>query len=191
MTRLRYAPLFIGLVGFSQLASATDGQSVLFEHNGSQVRLDVRAGTAIMRYVEPRPALFAAGIDRNTLLFEGRLGPDGSLQGLAYTYAAGCAPASYPVNGLWRVGGILLRGAAPQRQRGGCAVVGYDPQSPQALLAFNAVAVLPTSANSAAPAPQPAQAIAQGPTHLPRRNPRSRCLRLPSVPSLSSAIMTA
>jgi hypothetical protein len=56
MTRLRYAPLLIGLVGFGQLASASDGQSVLFEHNGSQVRLDVRAGAAIMRYVEPRPA---------------------------------------------------------------------------------------------------------------------------------------
>jgi hypothetical protein len=102
MTRLRYAPFVIGLFGFGQLASASDGQSVLFEHNGSQVRLDVRAGAAIMRYVEPRPALFAAGFDRNTLLFEGRLGADGSLQGLAYTYAAGCAPASYPVNGLWR-----------------------------------------------------------------------------------------
>ena len=167
MTHVRYVislALAVGLLGFSYPMPTMANQSVLFEHNGSQVRLDARAGAVTMRYAEPRPGLAAAGIDRNTILFEGRLGPDGGMQGLAYTYAAGCAPASYPVNGSWRKDGILLRGAAPRRERGGCGVIGHDAQSPHALLAFNAIAVLPASPSTATPPPpQPVQTAVQNP----------------------------
>ncbi|EIG61250.1 hypothetical protein [Bradyrhizobium sp. WSM1253] len=161
MTRPFYAIsvlLLAGLFGLSLPTQAAADQSMLFDHNGSRVRLDVRQGSATIRYAEPRPGLSAAGIGPGTVLFEGRMGSDGAMQGTAYTYAVGCAPAPYAASGALRGGGLLLRGAAPQRQRGGCAIIGYDPQSPHALLAFNSVAAMPLPANATAPAAVAAQA---------------------------------
>lgn len=111
------------------------GQSV-WDHNGSRMLWTSRGPERVVTYLEPRPGLGRAGIGDGTVLFEGRRIGD-RLSGTAYTFGRGCPPAGYHVEGRVRSEtNVVLRGAAPVRQRHGCRVVGYDPRSSNATLRF-------------------------------------------------------
>jgi hypothetical protein len=126
-------------LGFVFCATASADQSFFFDHNGSRVRLDLRGDKAFINYADPRPGLAAAGIGIGTLLFEGRIGANGLVQGTAYTFASGCGAASYAVSGTLRDGQMVLAGAAPRRVRGGCEIAQYVSEGPHSLLVFNSI----------------------------------------------------
>lgn len=73
-----------------------------------------------------------------TVLFEGKK-VGNEIYGTAYVFKRGCQPAGYGVRGLVDPSNqthVILYGSAPVRQRGGCAVVGYNPQSRNSRLEF-------------------------------------------------------
>jgi hypothetical protein len=71
----------------------------LWSVNGSTVCLIADGDRRTLRYEEPRPGMREEGVQRGTLLFEGRL--DGStLTGTAYVFSGRCGRAfPYPVSG--------------------------------------------------------------------------------------------
>jgi hypothetical protein len=106
-----------------------------FWHNGSIVEGSFEAaGSVKIRYVELRDGL--PSYMRGQLLFDGRVDRKGGLTGTAFTFRAGCPPAPYAVNGIFRSTNIELIGASPTREWNSCAVVGYTNRSPNARLAF-------------------------------------------------------
>lgn len=105
-------------------------------HNGSRMRFDWMGDHARIVYIEPRPGLASAGVERGTLLFEGAISKDGRLDGTAYTFKKGCAPAPYRVTGAIEGGDIRLEGAAPKRVSGSCAVARLDQTSAHSMLEF-------------------------------------------------------
>ena len=58
------------------------------------------------------------------------------LAGTAYAFKAGCQPAPYAVNGVFRSTNIALAGASPTRDPHSCTVTGYTSRSPNARLSF-------------------------------------------------------
>ena len=104
-------------------------------HNGSIVDAEFgNQGTLSIRYLEPRGGL---GNVRGRLLFEGRVTHQHFVEGTAYTFKSGCAPAAYTVQGrIDPRGNIDLFGDAPMRHTRSCAVVGFTPFSPHARLRF-------------------------------------------------------
>lgn len=182
MSRKLYASgLFYFLI---TCATASADQSFSFDHNGSRVRLDLRGDRAVISYAEPRSGLAATGIGAGTLLFEGRIGTNGLVQGTAYTFAFGCAPAPYAVNGTLREGQMVLIGAAPRRMRGRCEIAKYVSEGAHSILVFNSIggapstfqlavpvqpaSTPPTITQSEAPMPPPAPAI---PTQVTQKEP--------------------
>lgn len=105
-------------------------------HNGSTVFFDVSNRRIV--YTEPKPAI-AGTIRPGQVMYVGDLpGEFGrKVEGVAFTFRKGCPPAPYRVKGEhldgwhWR-----MAGAAPVRAPTGCAVVGYDAKSPNAVLLF-------------------------------------------------------
>jgi Domain of unknown function (DUF4852) len=138
-------------LGFVFCATASADQSFFFDHNGSRVRLNFRGDRAFINYAEPRSGLAAAGIGVGSLLFEGRIGANGLVQGTAYTFASGCAPAPYAVNGTLREGQMVLTGAAPRRMRGRCEIAQYVSEGPHSLLVFNLIGGAPDTFQPAVP----------------------------------------
>jgi hypothetical protein len=104
-------------------------------HNGSIVDAEFgNQGTLSIRYLEPRGGL---GNVRGRLLFEGRVMHQHFVEGTAYTFKSGCAPAAYAVQGrIDPRGNIDLFGDAPMRDTRSCAVIGFTPFSPHARLRF-------------------------------------------------------
>jgi hypothetical protein len=104
-------------------------------HNGSI--MDAAFGgddTLSIRYLEPRGGL---GNVRGQLVFEGRVTHKHFVEGTAYTFKSGCAPAAYAVRGqIDPRGNIDLYGDAPMRDTRSCAVIGFTPFSPHARLRF-------------------------------------------------------
>lgn len=105
-------------------------------HNGSTVFFDVSNRRIV--YTEPKPAI-AGTIRPGQVMYVGDLpGEFGRrVEGVAFTFRKGCPPAPYRVKGEhldgwhWR-----MAGAAPVRAATGCAIVGYDEKSPNAVLLF-------------------------------------------------------
>ena len=107
-----------------------------FDHNGSQMVYVANSDRAVIRYQAPRAGLARHGIVPGTTLFEGMASRDGRLRGVAYTFARGCAPAPYGVEGsLGRT--LVLTGAAPLRATN-CAIMGYRTDLAAARLVFQA-----------------------------------------------------
>ena len=100
----------------------------LFDHNGSDVRIDPAKGTIV--YERPKSSI-AKAVSPGTLLFkaENAWDPykDGqTVRGTAFAFKKGCEPAPYSVVGRqqgWHT--LVLKGAAPVREKGGCKVTSY------------------------------------------------------------------
>lgn len=97
-------------------------------HNDSMMEIFTDgAGHIRIVYQQPRPGL---SVTPGTVLFEGRITrgtktePLG-VEGLAYTFKTGCPAAPYKVTGGLKGDDLVLTGAAPRRDPGGCAVTGY------------------------------------------------------------------
>lgn len=128
------AALAIGAVALTS-APVSAGQS-LWSHNGSTMLWYSNGQQRQVSYYNPRRGL---SVQRGTVLFEGqKVGTE--IYGTAYVFRRGCQPAPYSVRGLVDPRNqthVILYGSAPIRQRGGCAVVGYNPQSNNSRLEFN------------------------------------------------------
>lgn len=106
-------------------------------HNGSRMLVSPADGT--IRYDRVRDGLRGIIAD-GTILFQGEpWQPGGAFQGLAYTFRKGCDPAPYEVvagyEGFQEI--LTLRGEAPVRIEGGCAVARYTADSSNAVLIFD------------------------------------------------------
>lgn len=93
----------------------------------------------VLSYDPPRHGLGKYGIYAGTVLFRGRVMPEGRIAGTAYTFRKGCQPASYNVSGRLKGNSpenyrIVLEGAAPVRE--GCEVIDYSWSSSNARLIF-------------------------------------------------------
>lgn len=110
-----------------EAGNAVDMRS-LFDHNGSDVRIDPGAGTIV--YEKPKTKI-AGTVKAGMLLFKASAPWDpyddsATIKGTAYVFKKGCEPAPYEVAGRqegWHT--LVLKGAAPVRAKNGCAVVGY------------------------------------------------------------------
>lgn len=107
------------------------------DHNGSDVTIDRTAGRIVYR----RPKSSISGtVKPGQVMFVGKFADDSdaAIEGVAFTFKKGCAPAPYNVRG-GRLDGwhIRLAGEAPVRDPNGCAVIGYTRDSPNAVLVFN------------------------------------------------------
>lgn len=96
-----------------------DYRGATYLHNGSQVLVDERAGT--ITYEVPKASI-RKSVPKGTLLFQGSFKGSGLIEGTAYVFKAGCAPAPYPVAGLSKGSMITLKGSAPHRDPHSCAV---------------------------------------------------------------------
>ena len=105
-------------------------------HNGSQVLIsEWKNGTVEITYDAPRSGLPVA---RGTLLFRGVKDGD-RYSGTAYTFKAGCSPASFAVTGVKDPDRemISLIGAAPHRDSHSCDLSNAFPQAGRTKLVFD------------------------------------------------------
>ncbi len=96
-------------------ATASTAASILWNHNGSLMRLIADGVTRTMVYEEPRDGMAKAGARQGSVVFEGtRTG--NSYSGTAYIFAKGCKPRGYQVSGEIAEGErrITLHGLAPR-----------------------------------------------------------------------------
>lgn len=107
-------------------------------HNGSDMRLELDPdGLVRIVYERPRDGLAVIGIAAGTLLFDGVVDATGKLVGRARLFSGRCATLEYPVEGRFVAGAdLVLTGAAPVRERGGCRVVATRTQGGNAQLLF-------------------------------------------------------
>jgi hypothetical protein len=103
-------------------------------HNGSTIEMIKKGHQVTMRYSGVRPGLSA---QEGAVLFRGIVSDNNTLQGTAYTFKRGCAPAGYAVTGRQTNAKIYLHGEAPVRDRAGCDIVGYDGNGPSGQLEFD------------------------------------------------------
>ncbi|MEH3116800.1 MAG: hypothetical protein PGN25_04135 [Methylorubrum populi] len=104
-----------------------------YDHNGSRVLVDERAGT--IRYDVPKASMRTVAA-RGTLLFHGTFAANGAITGTAYAFKAGCEPAPYTVTGRSQSSTIVLRGPAPKRDPLSCAVTGVADGGALVVLTF-------------------------------------------------------
>lgn len=110
---------------------------ITVDHNGSIMAVSASEGT--IRYQRVREGLRGFIAD-GTILFEGEpWQPGGAFGGVAYTFRKGCEPAPYPVVASYQgyEERLTLKGEAPIRAEGGCAVIGYTADSGNAVLEFH------------------------------------------------------
>ena len=107
----------------------------LWSHNGSTVLWQSSGQQRIVTYYNPRPGL---PVRAGTVLFEG-MRQGNTMFGTAYVFRSGCAPAPYEVSGEIDPANqtlVVLYGAAPIRERGGCRVIRYSRNSGNSRLVF-------------------------------------------------------
>lgn len=100
----------------------------VFDHNDSAMLVDPGEGTIMYR--DPKRSI-AGTVRPGTLLFQAVAPWDpyddsAIVRGTAYVFKKGCAPAPYEVSGRqegWHT--LVLKGAAPVREKKGCRVIGY------------------------------------------------------------------
>lgn len=128
-----------------QVAAVDYGSAIAgIDHNGSLMWFDHSRG--LLFYDRPKTSLEGI-VQPGTVLFEGKpwtFDVGAKLEGTAYTFRKGCAPAPYQVVGQIEAGAspdlpdrIVLRGASPVRAKNGCAVLGYTQDSANATLVFD------------------------------------------------------
>lgn len=108
-------------------------RSMALDHNGSVMIVDFNEQT--IRYMHPKRSLSAL---TDQMSFAGRIQYEGAAEGVAYVYKRGCGAAPYTVRGGYdaSIGAYVLVGAAPIREKGGCRVIGYTLDSPNARLVY-------------------------------------------------------
>ena len=137
-----FARLFplIFAAGLAFMAAPAQSADSLWMHNGSVMYYHAEGPMRIFVYYRPRKGLEHL---RGQVLFEGQK-HGYQMAGLAYTFRKGCAPAPYQVGGdLDTPGRIVLDGAAPVREAGGCGITGHDLKSPNARLVFTYLRKVP------------------------------------------------
>jgi hypothetical protein len=118
-------------VSLADLRGSSEG--VVFDHNGSSVQCFPKRGVCV--YDVPKASI-AKTVKSGTVLFRGALGK--TISGTAYVFKAGCEPAPYHVDGVnFDDMGFTLQGIPPIRDKNSCAILGYDPNSKNAVLIFN------------------------------------------------------
>lgn len=96
-----------------------------YDHNGSAMTVFTCNGQVTITYTRPRSALRGSGVTPGTVLFQGRFVPQArtgdstvdevsELEGTAFVFRSGCAPAGYQVRGSFHAQ-IVLWGQAPVR----------------------------------------------------------------------------
>ena len=112
------------------------GMQSIWDHNGSLVHVD--EGTGIIAYDGPKASLKDTVVSR-AVLFRGTIEPGGRIEGTAYAFKKGCAPAPYRVSGRYSANRewIVLKGDGPTRN--GCEISGYSARSPHSTLKFRSV----------------------------------------------------
>ncbi len=128
------------LAGLALISAPAQAADSLWMHNGSVMYYHADGSMRMFIYYKPRKGLEHL---RGQVLFEGQK-RGFQMGGLAYTFRKGCAPAPYQVGGdLDTPGRIVLDGAAPVREAGGCRIAGHDPKSPNARLVFTYLRKVP------------------------------------------------
>jgi hypothetical protein len=108
--------------------------TTVLSHNGSTIEMRTRPDHQVeMRYKVVRSGLPA---EEGAVLFHGTVSDRGEMNGVAYIFKRGCAPAGYDVSGRQSNSRIVLTGAAPIHPPGSCGVARYDDQNSNARLEF-------------------------------------------------------
>src|SRR5215510_2489160 len=85
------------LVGFH---AATVRADSFWNHNGSEMRLRADGNRRTIVYERPRAGIASQGVERGTVLFEGRIsGVAGEYSGTSYVFSKGCGKQAYAVTG--------------------------------------------------------------------------------------------
>lgn len=132
-------------VSVNSAPETTIGDVVGIDHNGSFMWFDEKNG--LLYYEKPKDSLSGL-VTSGTVLFRGSPWSfdDGAFEtsGTAYTFRKGCEPAAYAVSGGFvptkdpsQNDTIVLKGAAPIREKNGCQVTGYSNNSANAVLVFD------------------------------------------------------
>lgn len=113
-----------------------------YMHNDSMMRVYPEHGLIV--YDRPRSGL---SVRRGTVLFKGQpwstdIVENTVIRGHAVTFRKGCEAAGYEVRGMYHhtyaVFEFTLEGPAPVRRKGSCDIIGYDINSGNAKLRFDA-----------------------------------------------------
>jgi hypothetical protein len=83
-----------------------------WDHNGSKMKLVTAKDRVFFFYEEPRQAIAARGVDKGTLLFDGKIEGD-SIEGLIYAFSFECGKFGYPAKGTIVDGVIEMSGLHP------------------------------------------------------------------------------
>ncbi|SFV14604.1 hypothetical protein SAMN02799631_05922 [Methylobacterium sp. 174MFSha1.1] len=102
-------------------------------HNRSEVRVDPKTNS--ITYLRLKPDLRGV-VKAGAVLYRGDLKPGSLMLGTAYAFKQGCAPASYPVRGIYSKHNEILTLTGPGPIRKGCEVVAYSYDSPHSRLVF-------------------------------------------------------
>lgn len=113
---------------FTSDAQAMLDSRAISDHNGSGMLVNPGEGT--ITYYKPKASI-SDTVKVGTLLFKADAPWDpyddaAMIKGTAYVFKRGCEPAPYPVSGHhagWHT--IVLKGAAPVREKTGCRIVDY------------------------------------------------------------------
>lgn len=82
-----------------RIVSAGARRDAHWNHNGSVMRLTLKTEKVSFTYEVPRAGLSSLGIDRGTLLFDGRNEGGIRFSGTAYTFSRQCGPGGFDVAG--------------------------------------------------------------------------------------------
>lgn len=109
-----------------------------YMHNGSTMYVNPARG--LISYKAPKRSI-ARTVGSGDVVFKAKPWDPANhtmlIEGTAYTFKKGCEPAPYLVKGVHQADGTLvLRGAAPVRDKRSCAVKGYSYSSGNAELVF-------------------------------------------------------
>ena len=87
----------VGPIASNELGAALKAAELLWDHNGSMVRLIANGAARQFVYVTPRQGLSPVGVSAGTLLFKGTKNGN-SYSGTAFVFSH-CGPAPYQVSG--------------------------------------------------------------------------------------------
>ena len=118
-------------------AAQAETEAFTYWHNGSKMLVSIDGSDFVITYDTPKRSIRKHGVEEGTVLFSGQW-VGRSLEGEAYVFRRDCSPEPYQVSGSYRSGErkFTLRGAAPQRESGGCEVVDYVNTGSNAILDF-------------------------------------------------------
>ncbi len=143
----RAVQLAVGLALFFGMASPglTQDRALIstWDHNGSTMVMEKVRRNVEIRYEQPSRRIRRLGVRSGDVLFTGGLKRNGRLAGEAFVFRRNCQPAAYDVRGRFDPDRgqdeLILRGAAPIRERGGCDVVDYSRNRNSSRLLFTLI----------------------------------------------------